>query len=126
MTKQVEGTIVDLYRMRAAFAAGKNAVNALESAGLDSTQSRELYNDLGTTQISIPVPCIVCKKGFPVAVFVADEGWPQAVLCEDCNAKIMEDVAKLPPLEGERPRRRRRTKAEIEAARAAEQESKNA
>lgn len=124
MSKEMEGTVRDLYKLRAAYASAGDMVKTLKEAGLDATPTKELQADLGDTTVYIDIPCIVCKKGYPVAVRVDEDGWPSAVLCEACNAKIEAEIAVAGSVT--KAKRKRRTKAEMEAARQAKAAEKAA
>ena len=101
MPEEIEGTVRDLYRLR--------------QAGMDTTTLAVTYEHLNETVVLVPVPCLICKKVYRQPAAVREDGLPYAVLCSDCDAKITAEGAAAV----DKPRRKRRTKAQIEADRLA-------
>ena len=120
MDDEIEGTVRDLYRLRQARRSTTGTIQTLQSAGMDTTTLKVTYDHLMETVVLIPVPCLVCRRNYRLPANVADDALPFALVCAECDGKINVELQLAESKE--RVRRRRRTKAEIEADRlAAEQ-----
>ena len=120
MDDEIEGTVRDLYRLRQARRSTTGTIQTLQSAGMDTTTLKVTYDHLMETVVLIPVPCLVCRRNYRLPANVADDALPFALVCAECDGKINVELQLAESKD--RVRRRRRTKAEIEADRlAAEQ-----
>lgn len=120
MAEEIEGTVRDLYRLRQARRSTIGTIQTLQTAGMDTTTLKVTYDHLVDTVVLIPVPCLVCRRNYRLPASVADDSLPFALVCAECDGKINVELQLAESKD--RVRRRRRTKAEIEADRlAAEQ-----
>jgi hypothetical protein len=114
----VTGTVRDLYYKRQARRNITDTIAAMQRAGMDTTSLQVSLDSLMREEVFLAVPCLVCRRVFAQPANVADDALPYAVICEECDAKVMAQVEAM-----DKPKRKRRTKAEMEADRLARQGS---
>jgi hypothetical protein len=71
------------------------AIQAMGYAGLDTARLEAQYVELDAKVVLVDVPCIVCRRMYPVAVAVANNAMPQTGLCKDCDDRVQNEVGYL-------------------------------
>lgn len=102
-------TITELRRLRHAHRSLIAARRALLAAGVEvPTALDELVAETGGQEVTLLVPCVLCREERPVLVRVDDglDAEPSAVLCDVCDARADKAVLgppSVPRAAGERP-----------------------
>ncbi|MHB1599918.1 MAG: hypothetical protein ACYCXY_13755 [Acidimicrobiales bacterium] len=88
-------TIAELRCLRHAHRSLVAARRALLAAGVEVPTALDvLVTETGDREVTLLVPCVLCREESPVLVRVDDglDAEPSAVLCDVCDARADDDV----------------------------------